>query len=180
MIKGVDGNPVQIANSTGYIYNRENNTVVFSGITGDGNKSYNFSNDVQIGSIRTAFTGTVTQKILYKETIEYISIPKKIILKDSINNDYVEGTIKIGLNNTIKDSEINVKVNPLFKLIYKDDTVKVAIFKGNSKINELGEVGKLNDLNKEIDLKLKANKEEFKYKNGVTYSGIMEFTFNSN
>ena len=78
-------------------------------------------NQVQIGSVRAVFNGTVTQNILYKETIEYISIPKKIIIKDSINNDHVEGIIKIGLNNTIKDSEINVKVNPLFKLIYKDD-----------------------------------------------------------
>ena len=178
IIKDLNGNLISIANGKDYTYNSLNKTIVFTGISENVNKSYKFSQNVKVGKATTSFAGIVTQYILYIEINGYISMPKEVVLNNIDNSNNIEGNIQIGISKPIGNNKINVKVLPTLILKYNDDIVNIGIYIGNKEINQLGEIGELSKENKKINLKLKGNKNKFKYKNGVKYYGKMEFIFN--
>ena len=87
IIKGLDGNPIAIANGDGYTYDSKNNTVVFTDIWEDCDKSYEFNQSVTIGKARTNFSGTVTQKIIYGEGVNIPDANLKAALNKAINSN---------------------------------------------------------------------------------------------
>ena len=72
MIIGVDGASLEITNGDDYTYNREDNTITFTGISGDCSKEYRFSKEIRVGNASATFSGTVTHSVKYEypNTIE--------------------------------------------------------------------------------------------------------------
>ena len=184
ILKDEDGQPLEIQNGNGYTYNGENNTVTFTEISTNCQKEYTFSKQISAGNTSERFYGTVVQEIEYTDIIGCIAIPKTVEMQKVTDSQYVEGTVNIAIEGEVGYSSIDVTMDPSLELTYnKDkynkDKVKVDIFNNDTIINSNGEVGTLTRDNKNINLKLKAKKADFKYMNKVEYSGTLEFTFSN-
>ena len=55
----------QQQNGDVYTYDPENNTVIFTGISGNCDKAYSFNQNVTIGQTTSDFSGSVTQNLIY-------------------------------------------------------------------------------------------------------------------
>lgn len=100
MIKGIDSNPIAIANGDGYTYDSENNSVIFTGISEDCDKSYGFNQNVTIGQTAIEFSGSVTQKVKYNKQEEAMNKGAYYIS---------DGLVLNGVVNTSKDIPQNIE-----------------------------------------------------------------------
>ena len=124
MIKGIDSNPIAIANGDGYTYDSENNSVIFTGISEDCDKSYGFNQNVTIGQTAIEFSGSVTQKVKYnkneftstfnidRNNDAHMKIGTLDLKYDSTANKL---TLTSGDNFVFPDSKLNINLEIYFE-----------------------------------------------------------------
>ncbi|XZM35294.1 leucine-rich repeat domain-containing protein (plasmid) [Clostridium perfringens] len=95
IVKGVNGEFINILNGNGYTYDSLTHKVTFTGINKTGNKEYSFNQLALIGQSNGTFAGTVTQKIVYEQIVE---IPDQN-LKVALNQEIARQTNTFRANN---------------------------------------------------------------------------------